>query len=123
MQQFGDDDSGFTVTVDNQVVRLIGWGFWEPVLAARLTPAVVEACRKAGRVTELDFDGARLRPQGDGGQEAIATLLGKTRQLGIAAIVIGVSSALTKMQLMRIVKEAGVKDIVQYAGPTVVEGK
>jgi hypothetical protein len=117
VQQFGDAETGFGIAVENSVLMLSGWGFWGSDLAARLTPAVLDACRKAGRTISAVIDGTRLRPQGDAGQEALQDMLGKLRQLGVTGATITVSSALTRMQLMRIVKDAGVKELVQFSSP------
>jgi hypothetical protein len=116
VQRFGNDDSGFSITNEEVAhVRVEGWGFWDPDVAADFERATLEACREAQRPLQLELDMTRLRPQRDEGQAAFKRLLAALTALGAERAVVRAASALTKMQLMRIVRENTPKGLVEFS--------
>jgi hypothetical protein len=114
MQRYGDDDAGFSILPDTGGgVRVVGWGFWTAELAHSFDKAVLSACRQvnAGRLT---LDMGQLKPMREEGQQAFASLFSMLKLVGVAEASVRTESHLTKLQLLRIARESGPKDSVQF---------
>ncbi len=107
MQRFGDETEGFTVERAAAGIRLKTWGFWGADLATKFVPAVVAALRETPSEGNLEIDVSELRPLRDEGQRAFEQLLKQLTTSGSRDVVIRNSSALTKLQMMRLVRDIG----------------
>jgi len=116
VQRFGDDEAGFSVDVDTtaRAVKIDGWGFWDPKVAAAFDSIVIEVCRGAPRGSDVSIDMGRLKPMRDEGQSAVAHVVSTLAQLKVGTIAFTTTSHLTKLQLMRIVRDAAPKDRVSF---------
>jgi hypothetical protein len=112
---FGTDAEGFAVGMseDASSVQVRVWGFWSSDLAARFVGAVTSACSSFA-VPRMILDATELKPQRDAGQEALAALMATLSALRITRVVVMTASPLTRLQLMRIVKERGIKHLVPF---------
>lgn len=108
---FGDAESGFSVehNAGARIVRVRAWGFWRLEVAAGFARAVVSECR-VGETVGLLVDVTHLLPQRNEGQTAFGELMIALRTIGLVGVAVVVSSTITKMQLLRIAKERGVRD-------------
>jgi hypothetical protein len=114
MERVGTDEAGFSVTKDPLgPIRVVGWGFWGPEIAQAFDKSVLSACRQAG-ATRLVLDMTDLKPMRDEGQRAFASTFTMLKMIGITQTSVLTSSHLTKLQLLRIAKDAGPKDGVQF---------
>lgn len=108
-QRFGNNESGFSLGYDeaNRVLKLHTWGFWDATLALTFERASTEACR-ANKPATLVVDVGQLKPQREEGQLAFTRLMGAAAGVGVARLlaVVG-NNVLTKMQLMRLARQAG----------------
>jgi hypothetical protein len=95
-------------------VRVVGWGFWGPDVAQAFDKSVLSGCRLAG-ASRLVLDMTDLKPMRDEGQRAFASTLTMLKMVGVTQAVLITSSPLTKLQLLRIVKDSGAKDLVLFA--------
>jgi len=116
MTQFGDSQAGFSVAFhpDEAAVRVRAWGFWSALVAAQFGNAVREACHDCPRGTALVLDMTELKPMRDEGQVSVGVLMKVLPKLGLAKTTVMTSSHLTKLQLLRLATECGVKDLVQF---------
>ena len=101
-ERVGDDAAGFTIAASGNVVRLVGWGFWSPEVASQLDLHVLRACDRDPGLSELVLDLTELKPMRDEGQLGMVHLL---QSLGSIRVTIITRSQLTRLQLMRLVKE------------------
>jgi hypothetical protein len=115
MTSFGSERGGFSVQYDTHArcVRLDTWGFWPSDVATLLPSAVLDVCATATKPWSLVWDASRLVPQREDGQRAVGLLLRSVGLMRPARLLVIVPSMMTKMQLMRLTKEANVFD-VQY---------
>jgi hypothetical protein len=101
--RFGTDESGFSVETRPLGARVLAWGFWDASIAVAFPTAVLDA---AGGCQHLLVDATQLKPQGEEGQAAFRRLVQATSKLKLRAELV-VTNAITKLQLLRIVREAG----------------
>ncbi|HEX2734407.1 MAG TPA: hypothetical protein VHM70_22515 [Polyangiaceae bacterium] len=108
MIKVDEEGAGFSATLapEEHVLRIVGYGFWSVDLAQRFSPMVRDAMRTAGNVSRLIFDFRDLKPLRDEGQRGFADVLTTLRALPNLHVLVLTSSPLTKLQLLRIVKEA-----------------
>jgi hypothetical protein len=112
MQKVGDDSAGFSVDFPLTGGTLVmGWGFWSSDVAKAFASTVIEACRRQRRGPALMLDLRELKPMRDEGQRTFSDLLRSLPTLGIAQTSIVTTNPLTKLQLVRLVKESGVDGI------------
>ncbi len=109
-EHFGEEGSGFVVEADQSLLRVRAFGFWDDHTAAEFAPAVVGAFRRLGK-EQLILDVRELRPMRASGQTAIALAL---RTLAHAPLVIVVKNQITKLQLLRIVREQRMSGAVRF---------
>jgi len=116
VRSFGDAQSGFSVEHDAValVVRVRAWGFWGLEVATLFARAVVDECRAVGEPVGLLLDVTRLLPQREEGQTAFGELIVGLRTIVPKRVVVVVSSTITKMQLLRIAKDRGVRDWLYF---------
>lgn len=110
MTRVGDNEAGFSVGLDASMRSLVvvAWGFWNAEVAAAFGSTVLEACPLG--VTRVVFDMGELKPMRDEGQRSWGTLMSTlSSSRHVTAIVVGTSSQLTKLQLLRIAR--------QFSGP------
>ena len=107
MVKGGTKEAGFAVDDDNGSVRITSWGFWPVGVARTFDAAVIGACRRSPRGTPIVIDARHLKPLRDEAQWAFTTMFTMLRSLGMGHTSIMTTSHLTKLQLLRIVKEAG----------------
>ena len=106
MARYGSEASGFSVELNGSLLLLRGWGFWDAEVAAQLVPGVLSLCPAlAIRPLRLVCDFGQLKPQDDGGQQALTRLLGALSQRGVNGAAIQVTNTITRMQLKSITKE------------------
>jgi hypothetical protein len=114
MERVGNDEAGFSVVRDpHGPVRVVGWGFWGPDVAQAFDKAVLGACRLSG-ASRLVLDMTELKPMRDEGQRAFASTFTMLKMVGITHTSVLTSSHLTKLQLLRIAKDSGPKEGVQF---------
>ncbi len=117
VRSFGDTEAGFSTEHDAsaRVVRVRTWGFWRLEVATLFARNVATDCRAAGLPLGLLIDVIQLLPQRDEGQAAFGELMTVARGLGLRGTVVVGSNIITKMQLLRIAKERGVRDWSYFA--------
>ena len=96
------------------LVRVCGWGFWTPTVSASFAFTVAEVCKASPKGASLLMDMTQLKPLREEGQQAFGALLGLLRGLGIGKTTVATASHLTRLQLMRLVAEHGVKGSIQF---------
>jgi hypothetical protein len=117
MKRSGNDQAGFSVDLDApaKTVRVVAWGFWSPDVATAFGDAVVEAGGRA-TVAHLDFDMTRLKPMREEGQAAWRKVMTALPKLGaITQVSVTTGSQLTKLQLLRIAKDAAGRSLDKIA--------
>jgi hypothetical protein len=105
MMRFGTDESGFSIETSPLGARVLAWGFWDAAIAVAFPAAVLDALGARGG-QQLLVDATQLKPQGDDGQAAFRRLVEATSKLKLRAEVV-VTNAITKLQLVRILREVG----------------
>jgi hypothetical protein len=113
----GNDDAGFFLSVDadSSALQIVGFGFWSRETAIAFFPAVRDALNVHPRVTRLVFDYRNLKPLRDEGQDGFRQVLIALRTMLLPTALVLTSSPLTRLQLLRIVKESGCSDLVEFA--------
>lgn len=113
----GNDEAGFSLSVeaDDSALEIVGFGFWSRETASSFFPAVRDALNIHPRVTRLVFDYRDLKPLRDEGQDGFRQVLIALRTMTHPSALIITSSPLTRLQLLRIVKESGCSDLVEFA--------
>ncbi len=112
---FGSDDEGFSIgrgtAAGTLSVRV--WGFWTDDTAGKLVGSVIAACGSA-ECTALTIDAGDLKPLRDAGQEALGALFAALPAYKVRRIVVTAAGALTRLQLLRIIKERATPNLVQF---------
>jgi hypothetical protein len=116
MIKVGDEVAGFSVAteVGDQVLRVVGHGFWDVDVARSFGHQVLDAFAAHPRVTRFVFDFRLLKPLRDEGQDGFAQVLAALRTPAPPHVSVMTSSPLTKLQLLRIVKETGCDGWVEF---------
>jgi len=116
MKSIGDAAAGFSAVFDAErlAIRVRGWGFWSADVCGAFATTVSEVCSASPKGSSLLMDMTDLKPLRDEGQRAFGLLIGQLRQLGVGSTSVTTSSHLTKLQLLRLVAENGMKDSVQF---------
>jgi hypothetical protein len=83
-------------------------------VSSSFASAVTEVCKASPRGASLLLDMTQLKPLREEGQQAFGALLGLLRGLGIGKTTIATTSHLTRLQLIRLVAEHGVKSSIQF---------
>ena len=91
-----------------------GWGFWSREIAEAFDSTVSQVCRTSPHRAPLLMDLTELKPLREEGQQSFGALVGLLRVLGVGRTVIATSSQLTKLQLLRLASEQGMKDVVEF---------
>jgi hypothetical protein len=115
----GNDIDGFVVTATpaTRTVHVRLWGFWPVEVAVQFVPSVAAACQEMGGVNRLEVDANELKPLREEGQIAFGGLLAQLPLLKVAHASISTTNALTRLQLMRLVKQSPAKGLVQMTSP------
>ena len=117
IEQVGDNQAGFSVEFDQSdgTLRVRGWGFWSASVAAQFGNAVTDACHHCPRGMALIMDMTDLKPMRDEGQVSVGIFMKALPRLGISKTTVMTSSHLTKLQLLRLATEFGVKELMQFS--------
>lgn len=109
MVKVGDEVAGFSITpeVGDLALRIVGYGFWDVDVARSFGPRVCDALATCPDVTRFVFDFRLLKPLRDEGQQGFSQVLATLRASTPVQVSVMTSSPLTKLQLLRIVKESG----------------
>ena len=106
--EVGTHSGGFRVIgPPHEALRIELWGFFGQDVADALThhaPAVIQHVQLAAIFT---LDATNLKPQGPEGQQALRVLFRALTPVTFARGTLLASNVLTKMQLMRLVRECG----------------
>ena len=116
MVRRGSEEEGFTVRFDEEsgAIHVRAWGFWSPETAAQFAPTVIDTCRSSQHRKSLVLDVAGLRPQREFGQLAFGALMTALPELGVLRASVTADSSLTRLQLLRIATECGVRRMVHF---------
>jgi hypothetical protein len=116
MKRVGDATAGFSAVFDPDAgaVKVRGWGFWPPGVSSSFATSVSEVCSASPRGASLVVDMTDLKPLREEGQQSFCTLLRLLRGLGVGKTTVATSSHLTKLQLLRLVSEHGLRDAIQF---------
>jgi hypothetical protein len=110
----GDNEDGFSVETEvGGEVRVGCWGFWSVETAAAFEPTVCRACGSRRGVSVV-FDMTRLKPMRDQGQAAFGRVMARLSSLGVAGASVVTVSQVTKLQLLRLVREHAAPGLVQF---------
>jgi hypothetical protein len=113
LERYGDETQGFEVDSSGEAVVVRGWGFWSTELAEQMVPVVASALHAKGRGTDLTIDATDLRPLRGEAQKYFETMLSQAVQNSERGVVIQSPSALTKLQMMRLVRGLGKSERIQ----------
>jgi hypothetical protein len=75
---------------------------------------VYEVCKASPKGASLLMDMSELKPLREEGQKSFGALIRMLPGLGIAKTSVHTSSQLTKLQLLRLVAEHGMKNAVEF---------
>ncbi len=116
MIKVGDEIAGFSIAAEigEHVLRIVGHGFWSVETARSFGPRVCEAMASHSRVGRLVFDFRLLKPLRDEGQDGFRQVLEALRTIISPEVSVMTSSPLTRLQLLRIVKESGCGEFVEF---------
>ena len=114
-KQFGDAAGGFSVNSEDGAseVQVKAWGFWSIDVATAFRTAILDACVPA-TIKRLALDLRALKPMRDEGQQGVSAVMAALPRLGIERATVITSSPLTKLQLLRIIRETSAKDRVDF---------
>jgi hypothetical protein len=114
-KQVGDAVGGFSVESDvgSAEVQVKGWGFWSVEVATAFRTTILDACTPP-TLKRLVLDLRALKPMRDEGQQGVSAVVAALPRLGIERATVITSSPLTKLQLLRIVRESQAKDRVDF---------
>jgi hypothetical protein len=117
MQSFGTAETGFSIEPDPSggEVRVICRGFWGSALAYQFEYALRMAWREVGAGSQLVLDMSEFKPARDEVQRALAAVFGTLRGHSVAKVRVLTTSQLTKLQLLRIVRESGLGEAVTFS--------
>lgn len=118
MSTHGDSDQGFTIESGGEGVSVMTWGFWSVDFVPQFLPAVLAALERwaaeqKGRGVTLVIDLKQLRPLRDEGQAAFRTLMTRVLADGVTSLELKGASALTKLQMLRLIRELGAQDRIR----------
>lgn len=113
---FGTEAAGFRIDYapGGHRLRLDGWGYWPPEVAAAFGEELAAACRAVTGPVEFRFNGPGLKPQGEDGREALRALLHELAGIELSGATIAVDNPLTKMQLTRLASASGVGERLTF---------
>jgi hypothetical protein len=124
MKSFGDANAGFSAEFVSElgVIRVRGWGFWSASVSTSFPTAVYEVCKASPKGSLLVMDMNELKPLREEGQKSFGDVLRMLPGLGVARTSIVTTSQLTRLQLLRLVTECGMKNTIEFtssqaAGP------
>lgn len=116
MQVIGTEDAGFSVDFDTEenIVHVVGWGFWKANVASAFDRVVIDTCLYVPFGANLIMDMSRLKPMPEEGQRAFANTVATLKDSKIARVSVITASQLTKLQLLRLAREAAPKEKVHF---------
>jgi len=114
-KQVGDAVGGFSVASDvgSAEVSVKAWGFWSVDVASTFRTTILDACTPP-TLKRLVLDLRALKPMRDEGQQGVSAVVAALPRLGIERATVITSSPLTKLQLLRIVRESQASDRVDF---------
>lgn len=124
MLRMGDDNAGFLIDFPaTGSIRVRGWGFWDARVASAFGTSVLDACRSQPQGASLFIDMSELKPMREQGQLSFAHLLRTLPSLGVSSTSVATTNPLTKLQLLRLASESGVKDRIEWIGGVANPGR
>lgn len=103
-----------SLEVGDSALRIVGYGFWASDTAKDFFPSVRDALLAHPNVSRVVFDFRTLKPLRDEGQHGFLQILVALGSLTHPNVCVLTSSPLTKLQLLRIVKESGCSNWVEF---------
>lgn len=113
LERYGDETQGFEVDSSGEAVVVRAWGFWSTELAEQVVPVVASALRAKGSGTDLTIDATDLRPLRNEAQRSFEAMLSQAVQNSARGVVIQSPSALTRLQMIRLVRGIGNPERIQ----------
>lgn len=110
---YGDSEQGFTIENQDGALLVTTWGFWSVEFVPEFLPAVLAGLENQGKGGVLIVDLKQLRPLRDEGQAAFRTLLTRALSGGASDIQLRGASALTKLQMLRLIRELGTPERIR----------
>jgi hypothetical protein len=112
----GTEAGGYRITgVGTEAVRIRAWGYWpDEVVDAFVRDAAI-LCRELAPSATLGIDAGELKPQGSEGQDALRAFFRAVASLAFAKGTLFADNVLTRMQLTRLLREAGVDSRLTFA--------
>lgn len=116
MKSVGDANAGFSAEFDSEssAVRVRAWGFWSASISNSFPTVVYEVCKSSPKGSSLVLDMNDLKPLREEGQKSFGALVRMLPGLGVGKTSVRTASQLTKLQLLRLVAEYGMKDTVEF---------
>jgi hypothetical protein len=116
VQLVGTEEAGFSVHFDakENSVRVVGWGFWKADVASAFDRVVIETCLYVPFGANVSMDMSRLKPMADEGQRAFTNTVAALKDSKIGRVSVITASQLTKLQLLRLAREAAPKEKVHF---------
>jgi hypothetical protein len=112
---YGSQAAGFRLTNTATEFRLEGWGYWTPEVIATFRKHAPIAAWKLSALGAFVFDAKQMRPLSIDGQEALRELFRALSAVPFAKGSVLTENALTRMQLIRLVREGGLDGRVTVA--------
>ena len=112
---FGSEEEGFAVGpgAATGTLHIRMWGFWSVETAEKFAGVVLAACA-SGSGSVITIDAAALKPLRDAGQRAVGGLLAALPTYKVKRVIVTQAGALTRLQLLRLVKEVASQDLVLF---------
>jgi hypothetical protein len=113
--EVGTEAGGYRLLANaTGTLRLSVWGYWTPDVARTFASDGLAAAQKLSAAGVLLVDAADLKPQGSDGQEAWRAFFRGLVPLTFARATVLGGNALTRMQLARLLREAGLDGRVEF---------
>ena len=115
----GTDDGGFRILPGLGWHGLVieCWGYWEEDTIAVFLRQSQAALEKAASPLDFTLDAASLKPQSSAGQEAMRKFFRELAGKSLSRVGVRVENVLTRMQLMRLMRESGLES-AQFTAPS-----
>lgn len=116
MKRVGSNEAGFSAGFDSptKTIYVKAWGFWDVDVAVAFGKTVKDTCINSPNGSKLIMDMNDLKPMRDEGQSSFIELMGVLPGIGVVGTTIMAKNQLTKLQLLRLIVEAGAKDKVRF---------
>jgi hypothetical protein len=111
----GSDAGGFRIVsgADGNL-RIAAWGYWPAEVISAFGASAPAATQALIPLGDFVFDSTELKPQGAAGQEALRMLFRALASLPFAKGLIIKGSAMTCMQLARLLRECSAESRIAF---------